>query len=243
MAGMEHFQNALVLAAGLATEHGTRGLENLLGHMGTGSHGQAHATTLAANAALGAPAAVAASLATWLAALDARYAAGVHAGPIISPTDAKHAVGYSAKDACLAFVRVTQTFHGTYARSLLHDTAWASACGVAVEAAIAAEIDLWLADIDARYAAGTTAAPAGAVMDGGRAACQEMATTAVSQVVVHEGYHGHEGPGSVPPGVYHGVTPLWGIVMGQALQWVAADAHDQLAFLLTKWDARYQAHA
>ncbi len=230
MAGMDHFRAALIIAAGETAKASVLAVEHLWGH----AHGATHAALAEAAAEAACGPLVDASLATWLAALDARYAAGAHAGPVIARANLSAAVGVPSKDMAMAILRLLEAQHGRVDRGLAHSLSDSEAARTATEAAIAAELDLFLADIDARYAAGACAAPQAGVMDGGVAAIVAMASAASQALVVLESGHGHGA---------HFVSHANAIVALGAADWAEEDAATNLAFVLNTWDARYQVHA
>jgi hypothetical protein len=242
MAGMAHFKAALLIAANDGASLATIGIESNLGHnLGITAHGLHHGVFAGNGAAAAASvdAGLDAHLATWLAALDARYAAGAHAGPVISSASLKGALATAAAQAAKAIMESFESSHGRGARGLAHSGALATDVSTAVnsDAAMASELASFLADIDARYVAGVTASPAGAVMAGALEACKHCAVAVVNGagVELETGCRGHWASAHYAPHLAEAVAAAESVV--------AASVPAGLTFLLGLWDARYQAHA
>jgi hypothetical protein len=234
MAGIAHMKTLLINAGGVAAEQAVLWYENLLGH--------AHAAALASavgvevRAQLTSSANLASQLNDWLVVLDARYAAGVHAGPIIDAGNLSQAVGFAGNAVARSQVVGTDSLHGRGARGNAESGFAGSAAGSAVRTAVAAEAALFLADVDARYVAGATATAPGATMANALLACQTVAALATGTASVRV----EEAMGHFPTAHWQVATNA---MLAAASSFCADHCASSLALLLTQWDARYAAHA
>lgn len=229
---MTNMKDALVTAAMISAGAAVHVEERSLGHFG---HVAAHASQVqgeVSDLAVG-DAVLNGGLATALAFMDARYAAGATVAAPLDLTSLLNGIaGNESLGTNLSVLNVEMKMgHGAWPAG--HANAVAGAAGAEADAnvrtIIAASLNLWVAALDARYAAGVTVA-AGTEVVGLQTAIVAAAQD-VAQMVV---YWMERDLGHVPHSLeFAGVRAE-----------VAATASTAWAPLfLAQLDARYQAHA
>jgi len=237
MPGIDHLRTACIAAARYSAGYVVRTLEGAFGHAVAAAHMEALALEAenAAAAAIAADLNFAGHLTAALAAWDARYAAGGGVvPPLINNGDIKVAMGATYTYSIYGGVRVDEAAHGKAARGIARSLAAADSGGL--QTLLTAELNGFLADMDARYTAGTQPAPQGTSMDECRDAILDVVTHAASAAaLVVEQRMGHYDSAHFVP------------ILNQAIADGRAGATvivtDQLGLLCVKWDLRYQAHA
>jgi len=230
MAGIAHLQSAMLSSSGVAVANAVLVEEAALGHNG---HAASHAAAI--GVAVWTPALeaeIAGHLGNLLVVLDARYAAGVHAGPIDDLSVIRGGLAFSNNRAVQESVLEVERVMGHYSRAGTIASRAMAAQAVSTIPILDAQLALFFADLDGRYLAGTATKPPGALAELQAALIHVVEQQATVCVMCMEHNLGHDG---------HAVVSA-AVATAAASAAVAANT-GWLTFLLNQLDARYAGHA